>query len=233
MKNIYSHTSKGPRFSNQDCILHTQIPDRGLLCCVADGVGGNRGGEIASKLAVEVFERELRHTNVALSECVDIAHHEVLTQAASDETLLGMATTITSVLINEYNLEGVNCGDSRTYVLRGNGLKQLSVDHSEVARLLASGKLTKEAAVDYPRKNILDSAIGAHKPIQIQTFEFELQKNDRIVLMSDGIYSVVSKQDFRNLSLKNSTVKGLGESIVKLAEERNTADNFSLIIVEV
>lgn len=233
MINIYSHTSKGPRLSNQDCILHEQIPDRGLLCCVADGVGGNKGGETASKIAIEIFERELRRADICLSECVEIAHHEVLAQAASDETLSGMATTITSVLINGYNLKGVNCGDSRTYVLRGNGLKQLSIDHSEVARLVAMGKLSKEDAIDYPRKNILDSAIGAHKPIQIQSFEFQLLENDRIILMSDGIYSVIAKKDFRDLSLRHTDLKDLGESIINLAVERKTSDNYSLIIVQV
>lgn len=231
--NIYSHTSEGPRTTNQDCILHMQIPDRGLLCCVADGVGGNQGGETASKLATMVFERELRKKDVTLHDCAIIAHHDVLAMAASDENLLGMATTVTAVLIKEYSLTGINCGDSRTYVLRGNGLKQLSTDHSEVARLLEAGKLTKETALDYPRKNILDSAIGAHKPLIIQDFNFNLREKDRVILISDGVYSVISKKEIRDLSIMNKDINTFGEELVKLVVARKTGDNFSVVIVEV
>ncbi|MDE8559110.1 PP2C family protein-serine/threonine phosphatase [Pantoea vagans] len=233
MINIYSYTSEGPRSTNQDCILHTQIPDRGLLCCVADGVGGNQGGEIASKLATEVFERELTKPEVTLHDCAMIAHHDILKKASADGKLLGMATTVTAVLINGYSLAGINCGDSRTYLLRDNGLMQLSQDHSEVARLLASGKLTKESAVDYPRRHILESALGAHKPLTIQEFKYDLKDRDRIILISDGVYSVLSKKELRDLSVSNEAIEDFGEQVIKSVIAKKTADNFSILIVEI
>jgi serine/threonine protein phosphatase PrpC len=231
--NIYAHSSKGPRATNQDYILHTQIPDRGLLCCVADGVGGNQGGETASRLAVDTFHNHLKDNKLSLNDCIYKAHAEVLEKASTDESLLGMATTLTAVVIDGYTLSGINCGDSRTYILRGNGLKQLSVDHSEVARLLKNGKLSKEEALDYPRKNVLDSAIGTHKPLQVQTFNFTLEPKDRVILMSDGVYSVVTKKDFRDLSKKFTSASKFGDEIISTAERRKTNDNYSIIIIDI
>ena len=232
--NHYSYTSPGPRTSNQDAILVEQLPLKGFLCCVADGVGGNQGGETASNLAIQVIAETMRNNNGStLSDAIKFAHEKILIAGAADNFLSGMATTITTVLLQDGKLHGANCGDSRTYLLRGNGIKQLSYDHSEVARLLRSGKLTKEAAVDYPRKNILDSALGAKKELQIHEFEIDAQLGDRVVLLSDGVSSVVSKKDFRDLSKEHSSVNAYGECLMDLVEKRETKDNYSIIILEV
>lgn len=143
-----------------------------------------------------------------------------------------MASTVTVTKLIGNKLIGANCGDSRTYLLRGSGVKQLSYDHSEVARLLREGKLTKETAVDYPRKNILDSALGAHKPLQVHEFECNLQIGDRIALLSDGVSSVVSKR-FPDLSVKYNSLNEYGASVIELVESRETRDNYSLIIFEI
>jgi len=231
--NTYSFTSQGPRPTNQDCILLEQIPDLGLLCCVADGVGGNQGGETASKLAVGVFFEHVSNKQDNLKDCATEAHHIILQQAALDEKLLGMATTVASILVKGTELKGVNCGDSRVYLLRDNGLKQLSKDHTEVAKLLESGKLTKETAIDYPRKHILDSALGGHKALQIEEFSFELKDKDRVILITDGVYSVISKKEIRDLSLANNNLDDFCSAVINAVINRKTSDNFSLIAIEI
>ena len=110
-----------------------------------------------------------------------------------------MASTFTGCSIENLRLNGVHCGDSRLYILRGNGLKQLSEDHSEVAKLLRKGKLSAKEAINYPRRNVLYSAIGAGESIEIQDFEFSLQPKDRILLLTDGVSGVVSKKQVRDL----------------------------------
>ncbi len=231
----YKYTSQGPRTTNQDAILVEHMPGSGLLCCVADGVGGNQGGETASHLALKVISETIRDGNgvITVAESIKVAHDAILNAAKNDELLTGMASTVTVVLLNNEQLYGANCGDSRTYLLRGNGIKQLSCDHSEVARLLRNGKLTKQDAIDYPRKNILDSALGAQKNLQIHEFEINCLPGDRIALLSDGISSVVSKKDFRDLSKQHNSLEDFGKSLINLVKERETKDNYSLIVLEV
>lgn len=232
--NVYSFTSPGPRATNQDAILVCDIPDRGLLCCVADGVGGNQGGETASKMAVDIISKTLENDlSVAFADVVRFAHEEILNAAEKDGELAGMATTLTAVIIKDMQLKAINCGDSRTYLLRGNGLMQLSQDHSEVARLLREGRLTAEAAVDYPRKNILESALGAHKPLKLYQTLFELEPDDRIVLISDGVSSVLSKRELRDISKKHQNLDDFGAELAKRTEEMKTKDNYSIIAVEI
>ncbi|CAI0929247.1 Serine/threonine phosphatase stp [Serratia liquefaciens] len=234
MINLYSYTSQGPRPTNQDSILAQDIAGCGLLCCVADGVGGNQGGEVASKLALDVVLETLKNSNkTTLSEAFQTAHEKILAKANSDDSVRGMATTITAIVLEGSKLSGANCGDSRTYLLRGNGIQQLSKDHSEVARLLSTGKLTKETAVDYPRKNILDSALGAHKPLQIHEYESVLEPGDRVVLVSDGVSSVISKKDFRDISKRFPILTDFGSYLINLVNERETKDNYSLVMIEV
>ena len=232
--NKFAYTSPGPRTQNQDAILVECLPSANLLCCVADGVGGNLGGETASRLALDIISATLRSDgNVSLHEAINSADEAIKNAAREDDKLTGMATTVTAIKLLGTKLLGANCGDSRAYLLRGRGLMQLSYDHSEVARLLREGKLTKEAAVDYPRKNILDSALGASKPLQIHDFQIDLMGGDRIAILTDGVSSVVSTKDFRDLSLKNQLLDDYGSSIINLVEHRGTRDNYSLILIEI
>ncbi|OMP92216.1 PP2C family protein-serine/threonine phosphatase [Raoultella terrigena] len=232
--NKFAYTSPGPRSHNQDSILVEILPSADLLCGVADGVGGNLGGETASQLALDIIAAALRtDSSISLLEAITRADKAIKDAALKDGELTGMASTVTVTKLIGNQLLGANCGDSRTYLLRGSGVKQLSYDHSEVTRLLREGKLTKETAVDYPRKNILDSALGAHKPLQVHEFEYNLLVGDRIVLLSDGVSSVVSKKDFRDLSVKYNSLNDYGASVIELVESRDTRDNYSLIIFEI
>lgn len=227
----YLFSSKGPRVQNQDAVSLTHTSD-GVLLCVADGVGGNNGGEIASKLAIEIFTREIITARCSFKQAIEITHTAILEKAAEDDSLSGMATTFTAALVTEQKVIGIHCGDSRAYVLRDKGLKQLSIDHSEVAKLLRNGKISKEAALDYPRKNVIYSALGSHKELEIDEFEFELVSNDRIVLVTDGIHGIVSKKEFRDRSLKSDSLKEFCDSLILLLEGVGPDDNYTIAAIE-
>ncbi|EIQ1513593.1 protein phosphatase 2C domain-containing protein [Vibrio fluvialis] len=229
----YLFSSKGPRITNQDAASLTYVSG-GVLLCVADGVGGNNGGEVASKLAIEVFLREVisSKSSFSFSKAIEVAHNEIKERASEDTELSGMATTFTAVFVTSDRVIGIHCGDSRAYILRDNGIKQLSEDHSEVAKLIRSGKLTKEAAVDYPRKNVIYSALGSHKELVVDEFEFELVSQDRIVLVTDGVHGVVSKKTFRDTSLNSSSLKEWCDTIVTILEGLGPEDNFTIASVE-
>jgi serine/threonine protein phosphatase PrpC len=229
----FSYSSEGPRPNNQDYVLIKLIPDLGLLLCVADGVGGNNGGEVASSMAITTFLESLEDKRFSMIDAMIAAHKKILETAQQDKLLAGMATTFTAVLIKNNFLSAVHSGDSRAYLLRGNGIKQMSTDHSEVARLLRNGKIEKEDVFDYPRRNVLYSALGSHRELVIDEFSFELYRGDRVVLVTDGFYEAISKKMFRDVSLVSKDIQQFGNELVKLVELEGTSDNYTIAATEI
>lgn len=227
---IFAFSDKGPRTNNQDSYC---VETKGIetIASVADGVGGNQGGEIASKLAVDSFKESFA-ARLGLTACLENAHRSISEKAALDPTLHGMATTFTAIHWDGHALKGVHTGDSRAYLLRGNGLKQLTKDHTEVARLVAEGKISKEDSVHYPRKNVLTSALGTHKNLLIDEFSFEVQTGDRLLLITDGIYGVVTKKCLVNLSLAHTDFIEFCEDVLRQVNNFTATDNFTLVGLE-
>jgi PPM family protein phosphatase len=226
----FSFSDKGPRPINQDC-HELKVTGGRVFAAIADGVGGNNGGETASSYVIGEMLRCFE-AGRPLNEGLQSAHEGLLALASANPELSGMATTLTAVASFDTKIAGVHSGDSRAYILRGNGLRQLTEDHTEVAKLLAEGKLSKQDAVNYPRKNVLTSAVGTHKQFLLQSFEFALEPNDRLVLLTDGVYSVVSKQMICAFSKANANVDDFGYAILNSIDEIGTTDNFTVVIVQ-
>jgi serine/threonine protein phosphatase PrpC len=229
----YQLSSKGPRASNQDYVLIEDLPGCRLLALVADGVGGNKGGEVASKTASETVVAALKEDEKCLEDGFEIADWRLKQLAQKDPTLAGMASTLTAILITGLHLTGAHAGDARVYVLRRNGIKQLTEDHTEAARLVRAGSLAKGEAYSHPYRNLLYSALGSGKDLVIETFAFDLLPKDRILIMSDGVYSVVSKRTFRDISVKHTTFENFCRSVREYVEAGKPRDNFSIVVLEV
>jgi protein phosphatase len=226
----FAFSDKGPRSNNQDSYC---VETKGIetIASVADGVGGNQGGEIASRLAVDSFTKSIA-AGLQLTDCLESAHRSISEKAALDPTLHGMATTFTAVHWDGEVLKGVHTGDSRAYLLRGVGLKQLTKDHTEVARLVAEGKISKEDSVHYPRKNVLTSALGTHKNLLIDEFSFQVKAGDRLLLITDGIHGVVTKKCLVNLSLTHTDFIEFCEEVIRMVNNVTATDNFTLVGLE-
>ena len=227
----FEYSSSGPRPENQDSQSFTRTGDA-AFAAIADGVGGNNGGKYASDFVVRFMADKFKE-NINLKEALGLANAKILELASEHEDLSSMASTFTGCSIENLRLNGVHCGDSRLYILRGNGLKQLSEDHSEVAKLLRKGKLSAKEAINYPRRNVLYSAIGAGESIEIQDFEFSLQPKDRILLLTDGVSGVVSKKQVRDLSVASPSLENFGEHLIDLIEAGKPTDNFTFQIIEI
>ncbi|WP_164708193.1 PP2C family protein-serine/threonine phosphatase, partial [Pseudomonas viridiflava] len=171
-------------------------------------------------------------SRLGLTACLENAHRSISEKAALDPTLHGMATTFTAIHWDGHVLKGVHTGDSRAYLLRGKGLKQLTKDHTEVARLVAEGKISKEDSVHYPRKNVLTSALGTHKNLLIDEFSFEVQKGDRLLLITDGIYGVITKKCLVDLSLAHTHFTEFCEDVLRQVDNSAATDNFTLVGLE-
>lgn len=228
---VFSQTDRGPREQNQDFFLIEEFSGS-LYLVVADGVGGNKGGQTASRAACENFMAAVK-SGCSPKDAILKTHDVVLDLASKNQDLTGMATTLSCVAIKEGMAYGVHSGDSRVYLLRKNGIKQLTQDHSEVARLLMSGKLTKAEASTYPRRNVLYSAVGTNAKFVFQEFNFELEEGDRILVVTDGVYSVLPKKDFRDLSLASPDFVEYCKSVLERVVAGKTKDNYTLVGVEI
>lgn len=228
---ILTYSDKGPRDQNQDFVAFERLKDTTIIV-VADGVGGNKGGSTASKLACESFIKFIKN-GYSPGEALSATHSIVKENGANDPDLWGMATTLTGAIFSDKKMYGAHVGDSRIYQLRKNGIKQITEDHSEVSRLLKQGKITKEYAETYPRKNILYSAVGVSSEFVYHDFEIELEPKDRILIITDGIYSVLNKKEIRDISLKNSELPSFFDEILERTILSKPKDNFTISATEI
>jgi len=227
----YSYSSfsdKGPRPENQDSIAIETHPDC-CLACIADGVGGAEHGGEAAQLITNFFINALTMNPVAsLYDVLTSANTELFNTPGQ-----GFISTFTGIFIKGLDLQGVHAGDTRIYVLRGNGIKQLTEDHTEFFRYCMEGKLSPEEAATYPRKHVLENALGSKANPRIDTFSFKLEHGDRILLTTDGTHTFFSKHELRDISIDTLDVDNLVTGIIKHVQHRQPTDNYSIIAIEV
>jgi PPM family protein phosphatase len=228
---FFKYSDKGSRTENQDALAVTNT-DELSVACIADGVGGINCGKIAATESVSFFVENV-NKNYDLAKLVGKIHYKVKELQELKQECSGMATTFTGCVIENNLLKIVHVGDSRICILRGDGIKQLSESHTELNRLLKIGKIQIEDADNYPRKHILESAIGMKGSLTIQTTEFSLKPSDRILLTTDGVHNVISKIEFRNLSKKSLHIDDFGDNIINLLKTKSISDNISFVAIEV
>jgi protein phosphatase len=228
---IFEISKIGPRAENQDAIGHKLLNSM-LVACIADGVGGGKCGALASQIGVQTFleaDEDLLRSDLAI--LLRDAHKRILDVASNDKDSHGMATTFSCCKLDTYILNGVHVGDSRIYLLRRNGIQQITIDQTEVARFVRTGKMSPEEALVYPRKNVLDTALGNEKHFEIHEFSLSLESGDRLLLTTDGIHGNIYKREIRDYSLNSSSAKELGEKILLHVEANKPRDNYSLISI--
>ncbi|WP_131401405.1 MULTISPECIES: protein phosphatase 2C domain-containing protein [Bacteria] len=231
-------TAKGPRSSNEDSYL-IQPLERGMLLIVADGLGGHKGGKYASHYAtINFLERLQSIDDIGIRPLENILkkiHEELINLGLENNELYGMGTTLTCAYIDSENkLLGVHTGDSRAYLLRGNGLIQLTTDHTEAQKLFDEGLISKDEFLNYPRKNILVSALGAKSNrLLVDSFEYQLQAKDRLLLSSDGFYASITKKEIRDVSVKFDEFSEFFFDVLSYVRQTEPTDNYSVVGIQV
>jgi len=226
----FCHSEIGPRDENQDTISLKNIEDC-FVAGVADGVGGGNCGSIASNQSINYFFETLKINEFDLEKTILATHHNLTILQQNNPKCQGMATTFTATVIAGNLLKGIHAGDSRLCVLRGNGLKQLTTPHTEAERLVRDGRIKREDLSTYPRRNIIESALGIKGTPEVQAFEFKLLAGDRILLTTDGVHDLISKVEFRDMSITTPTIAEFGEKIKQKLSERKLTDNASFILI--
>ena len=224
----------GPRKNNQDK-AYFQPMENGFVACIADGVGGNNCGEIASDLSIQTFLGYWKsiQSPEELPNILNQVHLDVVEFGVEHPECTGMATTFTACYQVGANLYGIHIGDTRLAILRGNGIRQLTTSHNEAYSLVAKGVINLKEYNEHPKKNVLTSAIGAGKPLQIQSFDFEIQKGDRILLSSDGFHDVFDKKELRDISISSPVLNQFGDSLTYEISLKTLTDNCTFLIVEI
>ena len=234
----YSLTVVGVvRKVNQDYVYTSDKPVGHLpnLFVVADGMGGHRAGDYASKYTVEVLERELKRSDEedverALIQAVKVANHELIREAGTDEHLKGMGTTIVVATIINQMMYFANVGDSRLYLIN-QGILQLTKDHSLVEEMVRLGGIKPEEAKHHPDKNIITRAIGAKEEVEVDFYEHRLKKGDIILMCTDGLSNMVEDEELFHIVQGARDVVEAAEMLVETAKENGGTDNIGLVLI--
>ena len=186
---------------NQDYVYTTDNPIGPLpnLFVVADGMGGHKAGDYASKYTVEVMKRELaqseeKDVEKALVSAIEKANREIIKKASEDEHLKGMGTTVVAATIVDHMMYFANVGDSRLYLIN-QGITQLTKDHSLVEEMVRLGGIKPEEAKHHPDKNIITRAIGAKNNVDVDFYEHRLKRGDIILMCTDGLSNMVEDEE--------------------------------------
>lgn len=228
MIGLSTFTDAGPRRENQDRTLDLQR-DGSTIFGVADGLGGHTGGALAAQIIVDVFTEVKLETPKELTKTLEKAHERILRAQTENYSQRDMGSTATIAMIFEGKLFGVHVGDTRCALQRGDGIIRLTQEHTEANRFLASGKLTKDEYANYPRKNVLDNALGIKQNFWIEQFEYDLNKNDKVIITSDGVHDKIKLREMLPLIKDEHKSESLIEKIVAEVEHRIPTDNFSIV----
>lgn len=233
------------RENNEDSIEVKQIPDL-TVCLVADGMGGQAAGEIASKRAVEVIPRELRKhlqpaTNAeaakaVIRKAVVQANEEIIAMGALDRDLKNMGTTVVLAIWrkNSATLWVTGVGDSRGYMVRDNQIEQLTVDHSLAQALVEAKTISPEEARDHRFRNVLWKYLGSKEVGEGPEVKIiQLQAGDRFLFCTDGLTGVVSDETMLNFMLEHTEAQDCADGLGQLALDSGSRDNVSCIVIDV
>lgn len=214
------------------------IEGKRILFVVADGMGGAKAGEIASRAAVEFLgdilgtPGDTQFDKAQMEGHIRKVNQEVRSVAESNSDFSGMGTTLTTVLINDGKAILGQIGDSRCYLLRNGCLTRLTKDQSLVQALVDAGKLTPEQADVSPQKNVILSAIGAEREIEPVTGEIDLEHGDYLLLCSDGLTNMVNEDEMREILSRNLTMRKTCRLLIKLANRNGGNDNITVIVAQ-
>ena len=216
------------REGNEDSYL---IDRRIQLFAIADGMGGHRAGEVASATALEGLQLAMAE-GIAVGDAVGRANTAVWDKASADPELAGMGTTVTAAWSDGTTLTVAQVGDSRAYLLRGETLQQVTVDHTLVEELIRTGRLTEEQAKVHPQRSIITRALGVDSSVDVDVFSLVLQPNDRVMLCSDGLTSMVRTGPIADILLREADPTAAANALVDAANAAGGDDNITVVVLD-
>lgn len=227
------------RDMNQDFYFISKPEDTLQLFIVADGMGGYKGGEIASRLAVENsksyiinnFQTVENREDILklIKNAIEYANLTIYEKSKEYKELENMGTTIDICLIIANKVYIGHVGDSRVYRKRKDFFRKLTTDHSYVQKLVADGTITKEEAYNHPKKNMLTKALGTPNLVEPDVMVKGFQKDDILLMCSDGLTNMIREEEIVNII--NENPREACNKLVARANEQGGYDNITAIII--
>lgn len=227
------------RLINQDTVYVSDVPIGVLpnLYIVADGMGGEKAGDYASKsligYMITYIENTMKMPVVAIREAIEYANENLYAEGIKNPNLTGMGTTVVAASIIDNTLYIFNVGDSRCYILDENGIAQITKDHSLVEMLVSKGEITRESDEYKENKSKITRAVGAEAKVLIDSFEVELLGNEYVLLCSDGLTNMVDDKKIFNIISSGAGVESSAKRLVEEANLSGGSDNISILLIDV
>jgi len=219
---------------NQDAYLKD---DQLHLYVVADGMGGHRGGEVASRLAVEVMQKFCQDNRTmpakeALDKGINQSCQEIFRHANEHSELSGMGTTVAALLFQDGTVYVGQVGDSRAYLLSDGGIWQITEDHSLLNEELRAGRLAAGQVANYQFKNVITRSVGYEDHVVVDVYRRQFRPGDSFFLCTDGLSGLVNIGEIESELRTQGPEVGL-KSLVALANDRGGDDNITALVVQV
>ena len=206
---------------------------RAPVFVVADGMGGAQAGEVASRIAIEAFERGLPDDGSPeerLATLVREANQQIYERSRADRQRAGMGTTLTAAYVDDAHVAIAHVGDSRAYLFRDGTLQRLTQDHSLVDELVRRGKLTEEQAAEHPQRSIITRALGPEPDVEVDTWTYPARAGDVVLLCSDGLTSMISEERVREVLVAHTNLNEAADALINEANEAGGRDNITVVL---
>ena len=225
---------------NQDFVFTSELPLGALdnLFLVADGMGGHKAGDYASKCAVETViqmcsESKGKRMVSAISDAINEANTRIRRKAMEDENMVGMGTTMVLATVSDDTLTVANVGDSRLYIVSDeNTITQITRDHSLVEEMVRMGGIDRVSARNHPDKNIITRAIGATGNVNIDFFEVPLKDGDVILMCSDGLSNMIDDKEILKIVSSEEDIEESAAKLIETANSNGGSDNISVVLIK-
>ena len=229
------------RAQNQDAFRIEELDRHTILAVVCDGMGGAKSGNIASRLAIDVFVDEVKNswkssmtqeqTEELLRNAIKLANFTVYDQARQFEEFAGMGTTLVAALLSGRNATIINVGDSRCYHITHSDIRRITVDHSVVQMMVDRGELTAEEARSYPGRNYITRAVGTEPTVESDLFAIRVERGEALLLSSDGLHNEVDDQEILFEVVHGVNNDNCCQRLLDIANMRGSPDNVTSVLV--
>ncbi len=231
------------RRQNQDYYDIVQLDAQRLLLVVCDGMGGAKSGNVASRLAAEVFVGEIRRMarpemtpaeiEALLREAIRLANGAVYDQSQVSSDFEGMGTTLVAAYVTPALAVFANVGDSRAYLFDRDGIRFVTVDHSLVELMVQRGEISREQAKNHPSKNLITRAVGTEPSVTCDVYCQKLNPGDAVLLCSDGLSNELADQEILFEVVHGVRKEGCCQRLLDIAKGRGAPDNVTVILATV
>jgi PPM family protein phosphatase len=234
---VATRTHIGLRRKRNEDFLGVESTMHGLLLVVCDGMGGHAGGDRASRLAVELLSDHVRNARAGAEHMfragVELANQRISSESRTIEDAHGMGTTLVAAIAGGNRATVVNVGDSRAYLFHDGRLRRVTIDHSVVGELVASGELTEEQAAHHPQRNLITRALGTTSHVEPDIFNVTLEQDDILLLSTDGLHGLVRDAEIEELLRSNPSPERACDALIEAALAAGGTDNVTVALLRV